>query len=282
VLPGFENCILLRFMNQADFFREYLTEELARRCERNPRYSTRAFAKALDVDVASLSRILAGKQIPSYKICESVFVKLGLSPTMQKKFLKSVAAKQKATGLKRIAPAFKNLGADSEERRDLTTDIWRVIADWYHGAIMELTFTKDFNSDPKWISQQLGISEVEVKLAIKRLIRLELLELKESVLTKTIAQVSSADKNVTSSAHKRLQKQVLKKAVDSLENDDIEIRNMTSMAMAVDPQNIPQAKKMIQSFSRELCAYLESGKRTQVYQLGVCLYPISKKQEDKG
>ena len=79
-------------------------------------------------------------------------MKLELLPTAQKKFLNSVAAKQKATDLKRIAPAFKNLGAQSEERRDLMTDIWRVIADWYHDAIMELTFTEDFNSDPKWIS----------------------------------------------------------------------------------------------------------------------------------
>jgi uncharacterized protein (TIGR02147 family) len=266
-------------MNQTDFFQEYLTEELARRCERNPRYSTRAFAKALEIDVASLSRILSGKQTPSYKICETIFSKLELSPATQTKFLTSVAAKQKAVGLKRIAPAFKNLGEKSEQRRDLTTDIWRVIADWYHGAIMELTFTKEFNSDPKWISQQLGISEVEVKLAIHRLQRLGLLENKEGALAKTIEQVSSADKNITSSAHKRLQKQVLKKAIDSLENDALEIRSMTSMAMAIDPQKIPQAKKMIQPFSRELCAYLESGKRTQVYQLGICLYPISKNQK---
>ena len=81
--------------------------------------------------------------------------------------------------------------------------------------------------------------------------------------------------------HKRLQKQVLKKAVDSLENDDIEIRNMTWMSMAFHPRKIPQAKKMIQNFSRELCAYLESDKRTQVFQFGVCLYPISKNQEEK-
>lgn len=269
-------------MNDTDFFQEYLNAELAQRCERNSRYSVRAFARALGIDVASLSRILSGKQVPSYKICETVFLKLGLSPTEQKKFLISVAAKQKAVGLKRIAPIFKDVGQHNEQRRDLTTDIWRVIADWYHGAIMELTFTNNFNSDHKWIAQQLAISEAEVKLAIKRLIRLKLLEEQDGALRKTIAQVSSADKNITSSAHKRLQKQVLKKAVESLENDDIEIRNMTSMVMAIDPQKIPQAKKMIQNFSRELCVYLESGKRTQVYQLGVCLYPISKKQEGKG
>lgn len=268
-------------MDRTDFFQECLSEELVRRCEKNPRYSTRAFARALGIDVASLSRILSGKQIPSYKICETVFLRLELSPADQKRFLISVAAKQKASGFKRIAPAFKNLEGNGE-RRDLTTDIWRIIADWYHGAIMELTFTKNFVSDPKWIAQQLGISEAEVKIAIRRLIRLELLEEKNGVLCKTIAQISSGNKSVTSSAHKRLQKQVLKKAAESLENDDIDSRNMTSMAMAIDPQKIPQAKKMIQIFSRELCAYLESGKRTQVYQLGICLYPISKRQEEKG
>ncbi len=43
------------------YFRDLLSAELARRCRRNSRYSLRAFAKALVVDVATLSRVLAGK-----------------------------------------------------------------------------------------------------------------------------------------------------------------------------------------------------------------------------
>ncbi|MBK7891534.1 MAG: DUF4423 domain-containing protein [Bdellovibrionales bacterium] len=268
-------------MNSTDYFQEFLATELARRCERNPRYSTRAFAKALDVDAGSLSRILSGKQIPSHKVCETIFSKLELTPTAQKKFLKSVAAKQKALGFKRISPAFKELGESADDRRLLDTDIWRTIADWYHGAIMELTFVDGFQSEPKWIAQQLGVSEAEIKMALTRLKRLGLLRVEDGKYIKTVAQVSSGDKSSTTAAHRRLQRQVLTKAVDSLENDPLDVRNMTSMTMAIDPRKVPEAKKMIQNFSRELCAYLESGKRTQVYQLGVCLYPISKKQEEK-
>lgn len=268
-------------MNSTDFFQEYLSEELARRCQKNSRYSTRAFAKSLGIDVASLSRILSGKQIPSFKICEAVFTKLEMSPANQKKFLVSVAARQRATGLKRIAPAFKNIEGRSDDRMELNTDLWRTIADWYHGAILELTFLEDFESNPKWISQQLGISEIEARLAIKRLLRLKLLDERSGKLVKTHTQVSSANKNITTPAHKRHQKQVLRKAIESLDSDPIEIRNMTSIIMAIDPEKISTAKKLIQNFSRDLCANLESGKRKQVYQLGVCLYPVSKIKGEK-
>lgn len=265
-------------MSITEHYQELLMEELSRRCDRNPRYSARAFARALEIDAASLSRILTGKQIPSYRICQQLFAKLELSPSEQQKFLSSVTVAQKARGVKRVSPGFKTVRAH-EARVDLSTDLWRSIADWYHGAIMELTFTENFNSDPAWIAKELFISEVEIRQAIKRLIRLGLLEEREGVLVKCHAQVSTADKNITTSAHRRLQKQVLEKAAESLENDPIDVRNMTAMVMAVDPKKIPVAKRLIQEFSRELCAYLETGKRTQVYQMGVSLYPLSRREE---
>lgn len=267
-------------MKNSCFFLDYLGEELARRHEKNARYSTRAFAKSLDVDVASLSRILSGKQIPSYKVCQKIFLSLQVPPAEQHKLLASVATTRKIRGLKRVPPEFRKLESISEDRLNLETDLWRSIADWYHGAILELTYVKGFRSDPKWIAQQFGISEPEAIQAIRRLERMKLLVRQNGVLKKANEQVSSGNKAITTPAHKRLQMQVLTKAKESLENDPIEIRNMSSMAMAIDPEKMPIAKKMIQDFSRELCRYLESGKRAQVYQLGICFYPISKKGEN--
>ena len=43
-------------------FRLLLANELARRCLRNPRYSLRAFARALGTDHASLSQIIRGRR----------------------------------------------------------------------------------------------------------------------------------------------------------------------------------------------------------------------------
>lgn len=267
-------------MSTQSYYQVYLSEELARRHRRNPRYSTRAFAKMLEVDVASVSRILSGKQIPSYKICQTLFTKLDMSPEEQNKFLMSVVFVQKSRGKKRMSPHLRKFISLGESRIDIKADLWRAIADWRHGAIMELTFVDDFVSDPKWMAQRLGISIVEVESVVQRLLRLKLLEKKDGIYRKTHEQVASADKTITTPAHKKLQRQVLKKAIHSLENNPLEVRNMTSMAMAIDPELLPQAKALIQEFARNLCTLLESGKRSQVYQLGVCLYPISKKEGD--
>jgi hypothetical protein len=48
------------------------------------------------------------------------------------------------------------------------------------------------------------------------------------------------------------------------------------MTMAVDPGKIPEAKKRILKFARELCEFMEAGKRSRVYELSVSLFPISK------
>jgi hypothetical protein len=73
----------------------------------------------------------------------------------------------------------------------------------------------------------------------------------------------------------------LEKAVISVEEDPIEARSMTGMTMAIDPAKLPEAKQMITEFNRGLCKFLESGPRKQVYQLGVCLYPLQKPRNMK-
>ena len=46
---------------------------------------------------------------------------------------------------------------------------FKIISDWYHYAILELTELKEFESDINWISQRLGISKIEAHMGIKRL-----------------------------------------------------------------------------------------------------------------
>ena len=66
--------------------------------------------------------------------------------------------------------------------------------------------------------------------------------------------------------------------MESLEKDTIEDRDITSMTMAIDPDRLPLAKSLIAEFTRQLCETLETGKQKRVYQLGVSLYPLQKKE----
>ena len=56
----------------------FLRRELARRSERNSRYSLRAFARDLDCDHATLSQWLRGKRPMSFDAEEHVFARLDM------------------------------------------------------------------------------------------------------------------------------------------------------------------------------------------------------------
>ena len=61
-------------------FREVLQNELTRRRARNPRYSLRAFARALSLDHSSLSQLLRGKRRATTRAIRRIGPALRLSP----------------------------------------------------------------------------------------------------------------------------------------------------------------------------------------------------------
>ena len=261
------------------FYKQCLQEELARRCEKNSNYSLRAFARACNLSPGELSQILAGKRIPSYKVAQKILSGLDLSPQEESQFLGSLAEKHQTRGLKKLSKAFKGMKSIPQTKA-INIDLFRVIGDWYHYAVLMLTYIEGFKPNPKWMASQLGITELEAKLAIERLIKVGLLEEKNGTLVGTNDHITTADKHLTTPALKRHTKQSLEKAVYSLENDPIEDRSHTYMTMAIDPNKIKEAKNLIEEFTNKMSAYLESGRRTRVYEFGVYLYPLQKKNED--
>jgi uncharacterized protein (TIGR02147 family) len=262
-------------MNTDALYRDLLSNELANRCETNSAYSLRAFAKSLTVDPGALSRILSGKQSLSYKMAKDISTKLDLTPSQQKQFFKSVNKEQESRKLKRAQIPI-DLEKSEYKGDDLSIDYFRVIADWYHTALMELTFVKGFKGEARFISRQLGISVTEAKLALERLVKLGLLEKKGKKFIKVKAKLSTTDRHLSTSALRKNQKQLLEKSIYSLENDPIENRNHTNMMMAIDAKKIKMAKKMIREFQMSLCNYLEAGKQDKVYNLSISLIPLSK------
>jgi len=260
------------------FYKQFLQEELAKRCEKNPSYSLRAFAKVCNLSPGELSQILSGKRIPTYKVAQKILGGLDLSPQEESQFLGSLALKHQSRGLKRLNKVFKEMKS-APVPKAINIDLFRVIGDWYHYAVLMLTYVEGFKPSPKWIAAQLLISEIEAKLAVERLIKVGLIEERDGTYVSTEEHITTADKHLTTPALKKHTKQSLEKAVYSLENDPIEDRSHTYMTMAIDPLKINEAKKLIEEFTNKMSAYLESGRRTRVYEFGVYLYPLQKKED---
>lgn len=265
----------------------YINREFEVRKKNNSRYSLRAYAQYLGIDITSLSQILAGQRLLSFKRGEKFLDLVVRNKRERENFLLSLAKHHQEKNKKRLSPLarmilshkIKIIHTDiNDPSRKIDWEIFNTIADWYHYALLELTTTESFKSDPVWIARKLGISLFETAQAIKRLLQTGLMKRsdKNNVFVKTHECINTNNQDKTSLALKKRQKQILEKSLYSLEHDPISIRNHTAITMAVDPALLPEAKERIQTFMSDLCNFLESGHRKEVYELTINLFPLTK------
>jgi uncharacterized protein (TIGR02147 family) len=151
-----------------------------------------------------------------------------------------------------------------------------MIAEWYHYAILSLVDVPGFRFDAKWIANRLGISETEARLAMERLLRLRLVK-KVGKTWKQSGLPLKVENTESTTATRRHHRQHLVKAIESLDNDPIEIRDFSGMTFPMDPQYVPYAVKRIRDFRRKLMNELVNmGTPRVVYRLGVQIHPLSK------
>jgi uncharacterized protein (TIGR02147 family) len=265
------------------YFQQYLKEEFLQRINRNERYSLRAFSRSLNMDIATLSEVMSGKRLLSFKKAEAIVTILDLQGKMREHFLLSVALLHKDKK-SRLNPKFKELlssNTSTEQSVQLELNNFAVISEWYHFAIIELTSLKNFKYDVAWISKKLNLENSVVRDGIDRLIELGYLIEKNGKLKKAHKLLVTTDRHTTNSALKKRQSQILYKSIHSLNNDPIEIRNHTAMTLAIDSDLIPEAKKRINDFMLELTSFLESKKQTRVYEFTINLFPLDKQLEEE-
>jgi uncharacterized protein (TIGR02147 family) len=251
---------------------EALKTEFEGRCRKNPKYSLRAFAKFLALDAPTLSKILNDKKRPGKKLAQRLVDKIALSPSHQRDVLKDYV------DLSTLEPS------PQSNFRVLKDDEFQTISNWYYYAILECLELKDFEAKPEWISKRLGISLNETKIALERLQRLGLLEkVGNTWQDQTGGKTTTLSQQLTSSARQEHQRQILQKAIESLETVGPDQRDQTSMTCAVSLDDLPKAKDLIKEFRRKLSKFVnEAEKKDEVYHLSISFYPVTKDSKNKG
>lgn len=260
-------------------YRNYLKAELAVRCTKNSKYSLRAFSKVLNINVSQLSRVFKGKKNISYEKALKISEVLRLNKQEKEYFCNLVIlASVRSAEAKELIEERLIEGHPTKKFSTLELDAFRVISEWYHYAILEMTNLKYFKSDSKWIAKKLNTSQAEVELAIDRLKRLELLEVKKGKWVK-VKDTYLAASGVPNEALRKFHKQTLEKAKESIEIQSPQEKNISSLTFAVDVSKLPLAQKKIRKFRLEMDKLLGTGKKTEVYHLGVQLFRLTQKEE---
>lgn len=259
-------------LNSPDY-REILRRELETRCARKRGYSLRAFARDLEISPPSLSLILNGRQGLSVSAARRIAERLSLSPHEAGLFCVSVESEH-ARSAKQRQLARSRLKNYDTTGTTLGLDSFRLMSDWYHFAILELTETSAFQSTPKWIARALGISENTAKAAIARLLRLGLLEARDGVLRQTKGFVATPS-GVPSDALRKFHSQILGKAEEALFTQAVDMRDFSAIVMPISRQDLPWAKEQIKIFRRSLMERLEQAQtKDRVYSLSIQLFSL--------
>ena len=246
---------------------QLLAERLTQVRIKNPAFSVRAFARQLKIGPAALSEILNGKRQVSRPFAERLAERLCLDPIERAKILDAFPDR-----------ARRKPGVNARAARMLQLDMdhFRIISDWYHFGILSLAETAGFRDEPAWIAARLGIAIRDAESALDRLERLDLLRrLPQGRLVPTGVQYTTSD-DISNLSLRKAHAQNLELARVSLETDPVDARDFTAITMAIDPAKLPEAKRRIREFRNELCAFLESGDKTEVYKLSVQMIPLSK------
>ncbi|MGZ3806078.1 MAG: TIGR02147 family protein, partial [Pseudobdellovibrionaceae bacterium] len=162
--------------------------------------------------------------------------------------------------------------------KDYDVERVKILSQWHHVAILDLTTTKNFRFNIQWISERLGISAFEARDAVERLLELGLLEKKQNKLQKAESQIYFVTQK-SEPAVRSFHKQMISKSIlelDKTSDKDFEKREISSITMAVRSDRISEARKRIQSFQKDLAAFLTEGDCDELFQLNLQLFQLSK------
>ena len=243
-------------------YRERLLKELNRRKAQNPAFSLRAFARSLGVSTTALSQVISGKRDFSRQNASRVAEKLRLTPSEYDAMMREIGG----------IPDY-----DGEELKHLRLedDRFQLIVDWFHFAILSLARLPGVRAEAKHLAERLGVSVSETQEALGRLIRLELIDVVDGCLQRTSAPITTS-RDRPSTALRLHNRQMLEKAVQSLDEVSVERRDIGSVTMAVDIEKLGEAKELIKKFKMDMVRLMETSKPNAVYNLGVNLFPLCK------
>ncbi|MBI3017868.1 MAG: TIGR02147 family protein, partial [Deltaproteobacteria bacterium] len=121
-------------------YRNYLKAELIKRSQSNPKYSLRAYAQQLKMSPGQLSRVLQNKKRMSHEKALEVSSLLKLKGSRREYFchLVHLDATKNLLAREYIEAKLKDLHP-KKDFYSLDIDQFRVVSEWYHYAILELT-----------------------------------------------------------------------------------------------------------------------------------------------
>lgn len=260
--------------------RSYLRDVFAQKQRANPLFSLRAWARQMGFRChTSLVLLLSGKRKIRPEHVERLNRALRLQGD-QEKYLRLLVQLQTSTSEAERAECVARLQLlqPSAEESFLEGERFRLVADWLHMAILEMTKLRDFQGDSAWIAARLGfgVKPAQVEEALERLVALGLMAREGDRLVKTQARLTTP-KDRAGEGIREHHRQVLTNAIAALETQGIDERVYNSCTMTVASSRLEEAKELILKFRADMAKLMEQDGGDETYQLSVQFFRLTEK-----
>ena len=265
-------------MTSEPFYLQQIKQVFEEKRKKNAQYSTRALARDLSIDPGLLSSILRKKRIPSRKVAELLAQTMKFDQDKSWVFLRSIEEQRR---FDKELKAGKIKKFEDIKPLQITHEQFEKISQWYHTAITTMTQLDDFECTPQSISKRLGISVTQASQALDDLKSVGVIYEDASGGLKAKDQITLVDRrDTTNHALKEHQKQILGLSQKAIDQIDYGKRFHTGYTLAIDPEKLPEARKIMEEFMLSLGVFLESGRKKKVYQFSMSLFPLEGKEDE--
>jgi uncharacterized protein (TIGR02147 family) len=232
---------------------DFLKKEFRRRLGHNERYSLRAFARDLDLSPSRLSETMNLKSGISLPTVEKISSRLKLSKS-ESGFLRDLYLVDGKTnrGTRDIAMKSLSKARERTKIKELDTEKFKVIAEWYHTAILQMTDLKQFRPEIEWIAIKLGIAPERSRRAVERLFDLGLLfKDSQTAQWKQHPELMVTESEIPATAIRQYHRQMMQKAFRAIDEVPVEHRNVQSMTFALPKDRYREVCGKIQDLFKE-------------------------------
>ncbi len=244
-----------------DFYLETLMNHYSQRKAVNVSYSMNAYARDLQIRPSQLSEVLRKKKGLSEDSARKIANRLKLKAVERENFIQSVSALYSRSPLIRKS-AIEKLEKNKNEI-ELSATEFETIKDWIHFGLMEyLRVHQKRNIQIKTAAKYFKVTSQRIENALKNLLALGIVK-ETNGQYHVDEQYVFAPKNVRASAKRLHHLKLLKVSMGSYLTQDFDERDYFSQIMAIDTNRIPEAKKLIRQFHKDMNELLSPENRTK-------------------
>lgn len=267
---------LFKYLDYRRFLKDYYA---AQKAKKGSAFSFRSFARLAGLSSPNfLKLVMDGKRNLGPDGIKSFAKALKLGKEEAAYFENLVHFNQCSTDDERNE-WYKRLSASKKYReiKEIEKDYFVYFSRWYYAAIREMVLLPEFKEDSDWISRKLSppITVKEAETALELLQKLGFLKREKGRLVQSEKNISTA-REIISLAIANFHRQMMQRAMESIDRTKPEKRDISSLTVALSPEKFQEAKRRIQEFRRELNVLLsEDGSPKSVYQINFQLFNLS-------